>query len=248
VSEEPVPFGPAPAPETPEPPPSGPPAAAAPDTATSGWTGQLGEPTRLVLLRHGQTELSVQRRYSGHGDPELTPLGHAQATAAATRLGELPDVAAVVSSPLRRARQTAAAVAETTGAPLITRDGLIETDFGGWEGLTFTEAKQRDPELHASWLGSEEVAPPGGESFAEVGRRIETELKHLLAEYPGRTVVVVSHVTPIKVMLRLALQCGPSILYRLHLDLAGISIVDLYPDGGASVRLVNDVSHNPALG
>ena len=118
----------------------------------------------------------------------------------------------------------------------------------GWEGLTFTEAKQRDPELHASWLGSEEVAPPGGESFAEVGRRIETELKHLLAEYPGRTVVVVSHVTPIKVMLRLALQCGPSILYRLHLDLAGISIVDLYPDGGASVRLVNDVSHNPALG
>ena len=166
----------------------------------------------------------------------------------ATRLGELPDVAAVVSSPLRRARQTAAAVAETTGAPLITRDGLIETDFGGWEGLTFTEAKQRDPELHASWLGSEEVAPPGGESFAEVGRRIEAELKHLLAEYPGGTVVVVSHVTPIKVMLRLALQCGPSILYRLHLDLAGISIVDLYPDGGASVRLVNDVSHNPALG
>jgi broad specificity phosphatase PhoE len=228
--------------------PTGPPVAAAPDMAASGWTGQVGEPTRLVLLRHGQTELSVQRRYSGHGDPELTPLGHAQATAAATRLGELPDVAAVVSSPLRRARQTAAAVAETTGAPLVTREGLIETDFGGWEGLTFAEAKQRDPELHASWLGSEEVAPPGGESFAEVGRRIETELKALLAEYPGRTVVVVSHVTPIKVMLRLALQCGPSILFRLHLDLASISIVDLYPDGGASVRLVNDVSHTPALG
>jgi probable phosphoglycerate mutase len=125
---------------------------------------------------------------------------------------------------------------------------LIETDFGGWEGLTFAEAKARDPELHASWLGSEEVAPPGGESFAEVGRRIEVELKELLAEYPGRTVVVVSHVTPIKLALRLALQCGPGILYRLHLDLASISIVDLYPDGGASVRLVNDVSHTPALG
>jgi broad specificity phosphatase PhoE len=220
----------------------------APDTAVAAWTGQVGEPTRLVLLRHGQTELSVQRRYSGHGDPELTSLGHAQAAAAAARLAELPDVEAVLSSPLRRARQTAAAVAEATGAPLLTRDRLIETDFGGWEGLTFTEARERDPELHASWLGSEEVSPPGGESFAEVGRRIEAELDEVLVEYPGTTVVVVSHVTPIKTMLRLALQGGPGILYRLHLDLASISIVDLYPDGGASVRLVNDVSHNPALG
>ena len=230
-------------------PEAGPPAAAAPSTAvTSTWTDQVGEPTRLVLLRHGQTELSVQRRYSGHGDPELTDLGHAQAAAAAARLAELPDVAAVLSSPLRRARQTAAAVAEATGAPLLTRRGLIETDFGEWEGLTFAEARDRDPELHVSWLGSEQVAPPGGESFAEVGRRIEIELKKMVDEYPGGTVVVVSHVTPIKVMLRLALQGGPGVLYRLYLDLASISIVDLFPDGGASVRLVNDVSHNPALG
>ncbi len=248
---EPVPMGPEPAPELPasEVPEPAPPAAAAPEAAaTSSWTDQVGEPTRLVLLRHGQTELSLQRRYSGHGDPELTALGHAQAAAAAARLGELPDVAVVLSSPLRRARQTAAVVAEATDAPLVTRDGLIETDFGGWEGLTFAEARERDPELHASWLGSEDVAPPGGESFAEVGRRIETELKNVLAGYPGSTVVLVSHVTPIKIMLRLALQCGPEILYRLHLDLASISIVDLYPDGGASVRLVNDISHNPALG
>jgi broad specificity phosphatase PhoE len=226
-----------------------PPAAAAPSTAvTSTWTDQVGEPTRLVLLRHGQTELSVQRRYSGHGDPALTELGHAQAAAAAARLAELPDVAAVVSSPLLRAKQTAVAVSDATGAPLVVRWGLIETDFGEWEGLTFTEARERDPEVHASWLGSEDVAPPGGESFVEVGRRIEVELKQLVAEYPGRTVVVVSHVTPIKVMLRLALQAGPGVLYRLYLDLASISIVDLFPDGGASVRLVNDVSHNPALG
>jgi broad specificity phosphatase PhoE len=224
------------------------PAAAAPDTTAGTWTGQVAEPTRLVLLRHGQTELSVQRRYSGHGDPELTPLGHAQAAAAAARLADLPAVAAVLSSPLRRARQTASAVAEATGAPLVTRDGLIETDFGAWEGLTFAEARERDPELHASWLGSELVPPPGGESFAQVGRRIEAELDHVLAEYPEDTVVLVSHVTPIKTVLRLALQAGPGVLYRLHLDLASISIVDLYPDGGASVRLVNDISHTPALG
>jgi broad specificity phosphatase PhoE len=213
--------------------------------ASASWTGQVGPPTRLLLLRHGQTEMSVQRRYSGHGDPELTELGHLQAAGAAARLAAVADVVAVLSSPLRRARQTASAVAEATGAPLAVRDGLIETDFGAWEGLTFDEARRRDPDLHRSWLGSEDVAPPGGESFATVGRRIEIERAAVVEEFPGATVVLVSHVTPIKMLLRDALQGGPGILYRLHLDLAALSIVDFYPDGGASVRLVNDTSHHP---
>jgi probable phosphoglycerate mutase len=218
-------------------------------TASASWTGQIGEPTTLLLLRHGQTELSVGRRYSGHGDPELTALGHAQANGAARRLAAGPgnEIAAVLTSPLRRARQTAAAVSEATNAPLEVRDGLIETDFGAWEGLTFTEAKQRDPELHALWLGSQDVAPPGGESFETVAQRIAAVRDAILAAYPGQTVVVVSHVTPIKMLLRDALRGGPEILYRLHLDLAGLSQVDLYPDGGASVRLVNDTSHHPAV-
>jgi broad specificity phosphatase PhoE len=212
---------------------------------SASWTGQTGTPTRLLLLRHGQTELSVERRYSGHGDPELTPLGHAQAAGAAARLARVPDVAAVLTSPLQRARQTAALVAEATGAPLHVRDRLIETDFGAWEGLTFAEARARDPQLHAEWLGSEEVAPPGGESFATVGRRIEAERAELVKQYPGTTLVLVTHVTPIKMLLRNALQGGPGVLYRLHLDLAALSIVEFYPDGGASVRLVNDTSHHP---
>lgn len=230
----PAPVPPGPAPATPDP------------AASAAWTGQVGAPTRILLLRHGQTELSVGRRYSGHGDPELTPLGHRQAAGAAVRLGGIPDVAAVLSSPLRRARQTAAAVAETIEAPLVVRDRLIETDFGAWEGLTFGEARERDPDLHAAWLGSEDVAPPGGESFADVGARIAAERDEILATYPGQTIVLVSHVTPIKMMLRHALAGGPEILYRLHLDLASLSEVDLYPDGGASVRLVNDTNHHPA--
>lgn len=215
--------------------------------ASSSWTGQTGEPTRLLLLRHGQTELSVGRRYSGHGDPELTALGHAQAAGAAVRLGRIADeIAVILSSPLRRARQTAATVAESTNAPLEVREGLIETDFGAWEGLTFGEARQRDPELHALWLGSQDVSPPGGESFEEVARRIAAERDAILATYAGSTVVVVSHVTPIKMLLRDALGAGPEILYRMHLDLAGLSEVAYYPDGGTSVRLVNDTSHHPA--
>jgi len=215
--------------------------------SSSSWTGQVGDPTRLLLLRHGQTELSVGRRYSGHGDPELTALGHAQAAGAAVRLGRISsEIAAIVSSPLRRARQTAATVAEATNAPLEVHDGLIETDFGAWEGLTFGEARQRDPELHALWLGSQDVAPPGGESFAEVAQRLAAERDAILAAYPGQTVVVVSHVTPIKMLLRDALGAGPEILYRVHLDLASLSEVAYYPDGGTSVRLVNDTSHHPA--
>jgi broad specificity phosphatase PhoE len=218
-----------------------------PDAAASAaWTGQMGAPTRILLLRHGQTALSVGRRYSGHGDPELTPLGLRQAEGAAARLAAVDGISAVLTSPLSRARQTAAGVAEATGAPLVVRPRLIETDFGEWEGLSFSEARERDPELHASWLGSEHVAPPGGESFVDVGRRIEAELADVLATYAGQTIVLVSHVTPIKMVLRSALQGGPSILYRLHLDLASLSIVDLYADGGASVRLVNDTSHHPA--
>ena len=214
--------------------------------ASAAWTGQVGAPTRMLLLRHGQTPLSVERRYSGHGDPELTDLGRAQAAGAAGRLGGVTGIAAVLTSPLRRTRATAQAVADATGAPLVVRDGLIETNFGTWDGLTFAEARDLDPDAHARWLGSQDVAPPGGESFAQVGARVSVERDAILAEYPASTVVVVSHVTPIKLLLQQALGAGPSILYRLHLDTASLSIADFYPDGGTSVRLVNDTSHLPS--
>ena len=233
-----------------------PPSAEAPPPAegspaeSAAWTGQTGAATRFVLLRHGETALSIQRRYSGRGDPELTARGHDQAEAVALRLagpqagGLAPrGVAAVLSSPLRRARQTAAAVADALNVPLEVREALTETDFGGWEGLTFAEAAQRDPELHARWLGDEHVPPPGGESFATVGARLAAEQAAIVATYPGDTVVVVSHVTPIKLLLRAALAGGPELLYRLHLDLASLSLADFYPDGGASVRLFNDTAH-----
>ena len=209
----------------------------------SSWSGQAGSPTRLLLLRHGQTELSVHRRYSGRGDPALTALGHEQAARVAARLATVPGIAAVLTSPLRRARQTAPAVAEATGAPLEVREGLVETDFGAWEGMTFAEARARDPELHGRWLGADDVAPPGGESFAAVATRVALERAEVVARYPGATVVLVSHVTPIKQLLREALEAGPTLLYRLHIDLSSLSIADFYPDGGTSVRLVNDTGH-----
>jgi ribonuclease H / adenosylcobalamin/alpha-ribazole phosphatase len=211
----------------------------------SHWTGATGPPTRLLMLRHGQTEHSAQRRYSGHGDLPLTELGERQAAAAAARLSTMDGVAAVVSSPMLRARQTAQPVADALGVPLNVHDGLIETDFGAWEGLTFAEARERDPDLHTRWITDTSVAAPEGESMDAVHRRVRRVRDQLIAEHGGATLIVVTHVTPIKALLRMALDAGPSLLHRLHLDLASLSVAEFYPDGPASVRLVNDTSHLP---
>ncbi|WP_307828365.1 bifunctional RNase H/acid phosphatase [Antrihabitans sp. YC2-6] len=208
-----------------------------------GWTGAQGKPTRFLLARHGQTELSVGGRYSGRGNPALTDVGRAQAAKLAARLGAKGGISVVVSSPLIRARDTASAAAAALGVEATVVDGLTETDFGAWEGLTFDEAAQRDPELHQKWLGDTSIRPPGGESFDEVRERIEATRNELERAYTGATVLVVSHVTPIKTLLQLALGVGPSLLYRLHLDLASLSIAEYFPDGGSVVRLVNDTSH-----
>ena len=219
-------------------------------TTAGSWTGRGSTvPTRLLLLRHGQSPLSVERRYSGRGNPELTREGLEQAAAAATALAARHvstaggNIRAVVSSPLMRARQTAEPVAGVLGLGVTVDERLTETDFGAWEGLTFSEAAQRDPDVHRAWLGDSSVSPPGGESFDVVAQRVDAALGGLLRRFPGQTVAVVSHVTPIKLILRRALDAGPSLLFRLHLDLACLSIVEFWPDGGASVRLVNDTSY-----
>jgi ribonuclease H / adenosylcobalamin/alpha-ribazole phosphatase len=208
-----------------------------------GWTGARGTPTRMLLLRHGQTELSAQRRYSGRGNPALTEVGRQQAGAAARYVAERGGIAAVFSSPLQRAYDTAAAAAKALGLDVTVDDDLIETDFGAWEGLTFAEAAERDPELHRRWLRDTSTTPPGGESFDAVLERVLRARERVIAAHPGATVLVVSHVTPIKMLLRLALDAGPGILYRLHLDLASLSIAEFYSDGASSVRLVNQTGY-----
>jgi ribonuclease H / adenosylcobalamin/alpha-ribazole phosphatase len=205
------------------------------------WRPSSSPPTTLLLVRHGNTALSG-RRYSGRGDPELSADGQAQARAVAGRLVGA-GVAAVVSSPLRRARSTAQAIAAATGTEVATDDGLVETDFGRWDGLTFAEVREGWPAEYAAWLADSAAAPPGGESVNQVARRVRKVRDRLLAAYPGRTVAVVSHVTPIKLLLCSALGAPASSLFRIHLDTASLSTVDWYPDGPAVVRLVNDTGH-----
>lgn len=216
-------------------------------SVSTGWSAPTRPPTGMLLLRHGATSLSARRAFAGRGDFPLTDDGLAQAEAAGRRLrrwaAEQRDIAAVVSSPLRRTTQTARVVARACGCPIAFDDGLMETDFGDWEGLTFAEARERDPQRLTAWLADPDVAPPGGESFTAVARRVEAARERLLDSYPGRAVVVVSHVTPIKTLLRLALLAPPAALYRMHLDVAALSWIDWYPDGPTTVRTMNDTAH-----
>jgi len=206
------------------------------------WRPAEGEPTVTLLLRHGQTPMSVQKRYAGRSDVPLTDVGVQQAAASAKRLASA-GLGVIVTSPLLRTVQTAQEVAAVTGAAVVTDDGFRETDFGAWEGLTFAEVRERWPAEVAAWLADPEVAPPGGESFIDVSARVTAALHRVLAARAGQTVLVVSHVTPIKTLVAAALLAPPPALYRMHLDVAALSEIDWYADGPAVLRSFNDTSH-----
>ena len=200
------------------------------------------EPTVTLLLRHGQTPLSVQKRYAGRSDVPLTDTGVLQAAAAAKRLASA-GIGVIVTSPLLRATRTAQEVAEVTGAPVVIDEGFRETDFGAWEGLTFADVRQRWPAEVKTWLADSSVPPPGGESLAEVSTRVTEALHRVLADREQQTILIVSHVTPIKTLVAAALLAPPAALYRMHLDVAALCEIDWYADGPAVLRSFNDTGH-----
>ncbi|MGW3986455.1 bifunctional RNase H/acid phosphatase [Streptomyces sp. NPDC004830] len=222
-------------------------ARAAQAVASPGWApADMGAPATFVMLRHGETPLTPQKRFSGSGgsDPSLSDVGREQAERAAAMLARRGTIQAVVSSPLARTRETAGIVAARLGLDVQIEDGLRETDFGAWEGLTFAEVRERHPDDLNAWLASPDARPTGGgESFAETATRLAATRDKLLAAHAGRTVLLVTHVTPIKTLVRLALGAPPESLFRMELSAASLSVVAHYADGNASVRLLNDTSY-----
>jgi len=185
-------------------------------------------------------------RLSGDNQLPLSERGRQQAQALAGRLASIAGAAAVLSSPLPRARETAAPIAAALGLPVGIEPGLQEVDFGDWEGMTFAEAARSAPAAMAAWSRNPRVAPPGGESFEQLAARVLPARDRIVAAHPGRTVIAVSHVTPIKLLLADGFGAPLESVYRVFLDTASISIVD-YPEGRlSSVRLVNETSHLPA--
>lgn len=213
--------------------------------AARGWASpDMGQPTRFVMVRHGQTADSVRHLFSGSGgtDPELTELGHRQAQHATQRVqasASGDDFSVLLASPMRRTQQTAHYLAEALDLPIVTDDRLRECDFGEWEGYTMGEIVERYPHDAAAWMRDPECVPPGGESLAAVRRRMQSFREDVMSQYGGTNVLMVSHVTPIKSLLWEGLGEVDTVFYRLFLDLASISVAEFYRDGGSTVRLVN---------
>ncbi|WP_405057560.1 bifunctional RNase H/acid phosphatase [Kribbella sp. NBC_01505] len=208
-----------------------------------GWSPQTEPPTHLIFLRHGETPHTAEKRFSGStGDnPGLSETGFAQATAAAEYLARQGGVDAIVTSPMVRTRQTAETVAARLGLEAVVDDGWVECSFGDWDGYTFAEVQEKWPDQLNDWMESTTVTPPGGESFDTCARRARSARDGLLTRYPGKTVVVVTHVTPIKLMVRSVLQAPMASIFRMELRPATITEVHWYADGLASLKSFNVV-------
>jgi probable phosphoglycerate mutase len=195
-------------------------------------------PTTMLLLRHGVTSSTLAKLFCGAGgtDPGLLEEGREQAGRAAGWLARRGGVDAIVTSPLRRTRETAQVVADQLGLDVAEDEGLAEAAFGRWDGLSFPEVLEQFPAEMDAWLNSTAVAPPGGESLEDVSTRAGHARDRLLAEYAGRTVVAVSHVTPIKMLVRAALEAPIHVVFRMELEPASITTIQWWPDGTPSLR------------
>jgi probable phosphoglycerate mutase len=209
----------------------------------AGWVPDSAASTRLILLRHGITEYSVAHRFAGRSDLDLTAAGVEQSRRAADRVAELAEVAAIYCSPLLRTRHTAQLLADRLGLPITIEDGLIETDFGDWDGYTFAEVRRKWPDELSRWLADPSSAPPGGESLQVTTERVGQAAERIRARHAGRPVALVSHVWPIKALVRLALDAPPSALHRMYLGAAAISVIDHAADGVPTLRSFNETGH-----
>jgi probable phosphoglycerate mutase len=209
-------------------------------TPARGWSPPGGPVTTLVLVRHGATELTASKRFSGglaSSNPGLTDDGRAQVREVAEWLAPIGDaVDVVVTSPVRRTRESAEILADRLDVGLVEEPGFAEMEFGTWDGMTFEEVREQRPDEIESWLGSLDIAPGGGESFREVEKRVLDGLSRVLEKYAGQTVVVVSHVTPIKTLVAHAVDAPLEALFRMELSTASVSVVSFFGEPGADLR------------
>ena len=165
--------------------------------------------TRILLVRHGQIRANIDAVWHGSTDAELTERGHEEARLVATHIARVrPDVAAVYTSHLRRARDTAERIATAIGVAVVVRDGLAEYGIGELEGETFADLAARHRFFEQS-VGDVDWAPPGGESLGAVGRRVVAAWRDIAARHPSEEVVVVSHGAAIGVGLSVLLKDDP---------------------------------------
>jgi probable phosphoglycerate mutase len=210
------------------------------------WPPDLGTPHRLVLVRHGRTAHTAENRISGAGtrpSPSLDEVGRAQARAAAVAIAALAQesgpVDDLLASHLLRTRQTAETITAHLGIPgPVVEQAWAEADFGAWEGLTVADVITSHPGAWEAMLDDDDLAPPSGESFAAVRGRVLDAWTRVAV--PGRTSVVVTHLTPIRVVLAAALDLSRPATIRLAPEPGSLTIVERWRDGGARVVVVGE--------
>jgi broad specificity phosphatase PhoE len=197
---------------------------------------------RVVLLRHGETGWNRERRYQGQRDTELSATGRAQAEAAGRLLaGE--RLHAVWSSPLRRARDTAAAIALPQGLSVQVDEAFGEMRFGEWEGLTVEEVRARFPDLHRAWRETpHQVDVPGAETLEAVRTRVRKGIESLRAAHDDQTVCLVSHGVTSRILILDALGLDLCRIWSLQVSFTGISELE-FRDDWSMVHRMNTLVH-----
>jgi broad specificity phosphatase PhoE/ribonuclease HI len=214
-----------------------------------GWGPADITPTTLVLVRHGVTDHTLGKLFSGglaSANPPLNDEGREQARATGEWLAPMaPTFDALVSSPVRRTRETAEILAQFFDLEIEEEAGIAEMEFGTWDGKSFAEVHEQFPDEMSAWLGDLESAPHGGESFRAVEKRVLEGRDRIVSAYAGQTVVAVSHVTPIKTLVADALGAPLDAVYRMELAPASVTVISYFLGGPdrdqpmASLRLYN---------
>jgi probable phosphoglycerate mutase len=202
--------------------------------------------TRLIVVRHAETEANLNQVWQGDLDAPLTERGRQQVTATALRLAELhasDPIDLFYVSPLPRARSTAAAIAEATKLSLLIESELREFSLGEWEGRSFRELREVE-DLWGRWEIDPAFAPPNGESPLSFNRRAVRALSALAARHPGQTSLIVTHGAFISSVLATWLGGDPRRWRDYDPPNCAVTILVLEEEGWRG-DLVNDISHLP---
>ncbi len=194
------------------------------------------KPTTIFLVRHGETILTPDRRFSGGdgSDPGLSETGRKQASAIALELAaRKPDV--LIASPLLRTRQTAEIIQGEIGLDIHIDEGWIECAFGEWDGLNVAEVQEKFPNEWAQWVSAPTARPPGGESYLDVAERIEPVFRELAQTYPGKKILVVTHNVVIKTLASVIMNAPLESIYHIDISPCSLTTINVYESDGLSV-------------
>ncbi len=190
-----------------------------------------GQILRLLLVRHGQSEMNLEGRFYGRLDPALTELGKQQAAAQAGQLQAVDDIAACYTSPAQRAHQTAAIIGARLGLTPVVHEALWEQDFGEWEGLRPQDFMGPDPKQWRAWIAKRAYHPPGGEALDEVAARAMAWVDEVKQAHNGKTVLAVAHAGLLQAMLSQLLNMPLSSFWPFRFSTSGLADVRIFPEG-----------------